>query len=171
MKPPVFKIAFLLFGIFSILSASPPSFAALITDVRSWSAPDQVRVVLDLTEPVHYESFSQETPPLCQVEISGAALFTKKRELEVNDLFLSRITLTDIGEGKVKLVIHQKRPLEVNILLLKPYLDKSHRLVIDLVDVVKEKREQEERIKQKIMKDNYQILKAILEDLQGLQKD
>jgi N-acetylmuramoyl-L-alanine amidase len=149
MKPPLFKIAFLLVGIFSILSVPRPSFAALITDVRSWSAPDQVRVVLDLTEPVHYESFSQETPPLCHVEISGAVLFTKKREVEVNDLFLSKIALTDIGGGKVKLVIHQKKALKANILLLKPYLDKPHRLVIDLVDVVKEKREQEERIKQK----------------------
>jgi N-acetylmuramoyl-L-alanine amidase len=83
------------------------------------------------------------------VEIKGAVLFTKKREVEVNDLFLSKINLTDLGGGKVKLVIHQKRPLQANVLVLKPYLDKPHRLVIDLVDVVKEKREQEERIKQK----------------------
>ncbi len=149
MGPKLFKIAFLLVGIFSILSASPSSFAALITDVRSWSAPDQVRVVLDLTEPVQYESFSQEAPPQCHVEIKGAILFTKKREVEVNDLFLSKISLTDLGGGKVKLVIHQKRPLQANVLVLKPYLDKPHRLVIDLVDVVKEKREQQERIKQK----------------------
>jgi N-acetylmuramoyl-L-alanine amidase len=149
MGPKLFKIAFLLVGIVSILSASPSAFAALITDVRSWSAPDQVRIVLDLTEPVQYESFSQETPPQCHVEIKGAVLFTKKREVEVNDLFLSKINLTDLGGGKVKLVIHQKRPLQANVLVLKPYLDKPHRLVIDLVDVVKEKREQEERIKQK----------------------
>jgi N-acetylmuramoyl-L-alanine amidase len=150
MGPKLFKFIFLLLvGIFSILSASLPSFAALITDVRSWSAPDQVRVVLDLTEPVQFESISQETPPQCHVEIKGAVLFTKKREVEVNDPFLSKINLTDLGGRKVKLVIHQKRPLKANILLLKPYLDKPHRLVIDLVDVVKEKREQEERIKQK----------------------
>jgi N-acetylmuramoyl-L-alanine amidase len=149
MGPKLLKIAFLLVGIVSILSASPSAFAALITDVRSWSAPDQVRIVLDLTEPVQYESFSQETPPQCHVEIKGAVLFTKKREVEVNDLFLSKINLTDLGGGKVKLVIHQKRPLQANVLVLKPYLDKPHRLVIDLVDVVKEKREQEERIKQK----------------------
>ena len=150
MGPKLFKIVFfLLVGIFSILSDSPRSFAALITDVRSWSAPDQVRVVLDLTEPVQYESFSQESPPQCHVEIKGAALFTKKREVEVNDLFLSKINLTDLGGGKIKLVIHQKRPLQATVLVLKPYLDKPHRLVIDLVDVVKEKREQEERIKQK----------------------
>ena len=150
MGPKLFKFVFLfLVGIFSILSASPFSLAALITDVRSWSAPDQVRVVLDLTEPVRYESFSQETPPQCHLEIKGATLFTKKREVEVNDLFLSKINLTDLGGGKVKLVIHQKRPLQANVLVLKPYLDKPHRLVIDLVDIVKEKREQEERIKQK----------------------
>ena len=150
MGPKLFKIVFLLLvGIFSILSDSPSSFAALITDVRSWSAPDHVRVVLDLTEPVQYESISQETPPECHVEIKGATLFTKKREVEVNDLFLSKINLTDLGGGKVKLVVHQKRPLQATVLVLKPYLDKPHRLVIDLVDVAKEKKEQEERMKQK----------------------
>jgi len=150
MGPKLFKIAFLLLvGIFSILFASPPSFAALITDVRSWSAPDQVRVVLDLTEPVQYESFSQQTPSQLRLEIRGATLFTKKREVEVDDPFLSKVNLTDVGPGKVRLVIHQKRPLRANILLLKPYLDKPHRLVIDLIDIAKEKIEQEERIKQK----------------------
>ena len=135
---------------FSILLSQPfPASAGLITDVRFWSAPDHTRVVLDLTEPVQYESFSQENPPQCHLEIKEAILFTKKREVKVDDLFLSKISLTVLGEGKVKLILHQKRPLQANILTLKPYLDKPHRLVIDLIDVAEEKKEQEERQKQK----------------------
>jgi len=123
--------------------------AALITDVRFWSAPDHTRVVLDLTEPVRYESSTVEKPPESHVELTGANLLTRKRELEVNDPYLSRVSLTQSGKDKVKLILRQKKPLNVNIFPLKPYLDKPHRLVIDLVDLAQEKKDQEDRQRQK----------------------
>src|SRR5512139_552064 len=70
--------------------------AALVTDVRFWSAPDHTRVVLDLTEPIEYESSSQESPPLLRVMLKGALLHTKKREVVVNDPFVERILLTPV---------------------------------------------------------------------------
>jgi N-acetylmuramoyl-L-alanine amidase len=123
--------------------------AALITDIRFWSAPDHTRVVLDITEPIQYESPTIEKPLECHVELRGANLLTRKRELEVNDPYLSRISLTQLAEGKVKLILRQKKSLNVDIFPLKPYLDKPHRLVIDLVDLAQEKKDQEERERQK----------------------
>jgi N-acetylmuramoyl-L-alanine amidase len=144
------KIFFLfLIGISIIFSSSTPVLAALITDIRFWSAPDHARVVLDLTEPVQYESSFLEKPPQYHLELKGATLLTKKRELEVNDPYLSKIILSDLGKDKVKLILHQKKSLDVNIFPLKPYLDKPHRLVIDLVDLAQEKKEEEERQRQK----------------------
>jgi N-acetylmuramoyl-L-alanine amidase len=136
-------------GISIILFQTITVSAALITDVRFWSAPDHTRVVLDLTESIQYGSYTQENPPEYHLELKGVTLFTKKREVKVNDLYLSKISLTALGKDKVKLVLHQKRPLNANILILKPYLDKPHRLVIDLVDVAQEKKEQEERQREK----------------------
>ena len=138
-----------LVGLFIVLSHQPAASAAMITDVRFWSATDHARVVLDLSEPVQYKSSAQENPSQFHLEMSGAVLFTKKRELKINDVFLSKITLTDLGEGRVRLILHQRKPLQANISTLKPYLDKPHRLVIDFVDVAQEKKEQEERQKQK----------------------
>jgi N-acetylmuramoyl-L-alanine amidase len=144
------KILFLSFiGIFTILFQSIAVSAALLTDVRFWSAPDHTRVVLDLTEPIQYESSTQEKPPEFHLEIREVTLQTKKKEIEVNDSFLTKINLTKLGKNKVRIVIHQKKPLNVVIFALNPYLDKPHRLVIDLVDVGQEKKEQEEREKQK----------------------
>jgi N-acetylmuramoyl-L-alanine amidase len=144
------KIFFLsLIGISIIFSNFTPVLAALITDIRFWSAPDHTRVVLDLTEPVQYEGSSLEKPPQYHLELKGVTLFTKKREVEVNDPYLSKIILSDLEKDKVKLILHQKKPLNVNIFPLKPYLDKPHRLVIDLVDLAQEKREEEERQRQK----------------------
>jgi N-acetylmuramoyl-L-alanine amidase len=144
------KIFFLsLIGIFLIFSNSTPVSAALITDIRFWSAPDHTRVVLDLTEPVQYEGSSFEKPPKFHLELKGVTLFTKKREMDVNDPYLSKIILSGLGKDKVKLIFHQKKFLNVNIFPLKPYLDKPHRLVIDLVDLAQEKKEVEERQRQK----------------------
>jgi N-acetylmuramoyl-L-alanine amidase len=124
----------------------------MITDVRLWSAPDHTRIVLDLTEPIQYETSSQETPPQFHLELKGVGLHTPKREMEVKDPFLTKINLIELGKDKAKLILHQKKPLNANVFILKPYQDKPHRLVIDLVDVVQEKRELEERQKQKEIK-------------------
>jgi len=144
------KIIFISFiGIFFPLSQSNPSPPAQITDIRFWSAPDHTRVVLDLSEPIQYESLPQEKPLQIHLILKKATLRTSKRELEINDPFLIRLSLTEIEKGEVRLILHQKKPLQVNIFPLKPYLDKPHRLVIDLVDLVQEKKEQEDRQKQK----------------------
>jgi N-acetylmuramoyl-L-alanine amidase len=150
MKNTFLKMIFLSFiGISIILFPSISIFAAMITDIRFWSAPDHTRVVLDLTEPIQYESSFQEKPLQLHLELKGTSLTTQKREVEVNDPLLTKISLIDLGKDKVKLVLHQKKTLNANIYALKPYLDKPHRLVIDLVDLVQEKKEQEERQKQK----------------------
>jgi N-acetylmuramoyl-L-alanine amidase len=122
---------------------------AAITDVRFWSAPDHARVVLDLTDAVQYESSTSGTPPELRLDVKGTSLQSRNREISVNDPFLRKITLTAWGKDRVKLVLHQKKLLVVNIFALKPDLDKPHRLVIDLVDPAMEKKEQEERKQQK----------------------
>jgi len=150
MRPAYFKIFFLsLIGIFVIFFNATPVSASLITDIRFWSAPDHTRVVLDLTGPVQYEESSLEISLQYQLELKDSFLFTKKREVDVNDPFLSKIILSDLGMDKVKLIFYQKKSLNVDIFPLKPYLDKPHRLVIEFIDLVQEKKEEEERGKQK----------------------
>ena len=139
----------LLVGIFITFSNATPVLAALITDIRFWSAPDHTRVVLDLTEQVQYEVSSLEKPPQYHLELKEVTLFTKKREVQVNDPYISKIILSDLKKDKVKLIFHQKKSLNINIFPLNPYLDKPHRLVIDLVDLAQEKKEEEERQRQK----------------------
>lgn len=152
MGTKLLKIVSLFFFGISILLLQPcVVLGALVTDVRFWSAPDH-RVVIDLTEFIQYESSSQENPPQFHLELKGAFLYTAKRELEVKDPFLAKISLIGLEKGRVKLVLHQKKPLNVNVFTLKPYEEKTYRLVIDLVDIVQEKKEIEARQKQKEIK-------------------
>ena len=153
MRNQFLKIVSLFFiGISIYLLQPSPVLGARITDVRCWSAPDHTRIVIDLTEPIQYETFSRENPPQFHLELKGASVHTPKKEMDVKDPFITKITLTEIGKDKVKLVLHQKRALNANAFTLKPYQDKSHRLVIDLIDVVQEKKEIEERQKHKEIK-------------------
>jgi len=149
---PLKIIPLFFLGIFVVLLQSVTVLAALITDMRLWSAPDHSRVVLDLTEPVQYESSSQENSLQFYVVMTGASLYTQKRELETNDPFVSKLILKELEKGKVKLILHQKKPLTVNVFALKPYQEKTYRLVIDLIDAAQEKKEQEERQRQKEIK-------------------
>jgi N-acetylmuramoyl-L-alanine amidase len=151
MKPGLPKITLLIFIGISILTPLASGEASQITDIRFWSAPDHTRVVVDLTEPIQYEGSSQENPPLLTMELKGS-LKTPRREVVVNDLFLIKVILTEPKKNTVKIVFHEKKPLHANVFLLKPYQDKPHRLVIDLVDIALEKKEQEERQYQKEVK-------------------
>ncbi len=151
MVAKLLGIVLFLFAFFVFFSQLTPGWASQLTDIRFWSAPDHTRVVVDLTEPTQFESASQENPPLLNLELKGS-LQTPRGEVAVNDLFLTKITLTDQGRDKVKIVFHQRKPLTANIFLLKPFENKPHRLVIDLVDIALEKKEQEERQHQKEVK-------------------
>lgn len=153
MRTHFLKIISLFFIGISI-SLFQPSLVlgARITDVRCWSAPDHTRIVIDLTEPIQYETFSQENPPQFHLELKGVSIHTSKKEIDIKDPFITKISLTQLGKDKVKLVLHQKKALNANTFTLKPYQDKSHRLVIDLIDVIQEKKEIEERQKLKEIK-------------------
>ena len=150
MKTKFLKIISLFFFGVSISFLQPFTvLGAKITDVRLWSAPDHTRIVIDLTDPIQYEVSSQDNPPQFHLELKGVSLHTTKKEIDVKDPFITKISLTELGKDKVKLILHQKRALNANAFILKPYQDKPNRLVIDLIDVVQEKKEIEERQKQK----------------------
>ena len=153
MRTKFLKNTFLFFFSISIFLLQPyVVLGAMITDIRFWSAPDHTRIVLDLTEPIQYESSSQENPPQFHLELKGVSFHKLKREMEVKDPFLTKISLIELGKDKVKLTLYQKKPLSANVFILKPYREKHHRLVIDLIDVIQEKKEIEERQKQKEIK-------------------
>ncbi|MGD0917932.1 MAG: AMIN domain-containing protein, partial [Thermodesulfobacteriota bacterium] len=135
-------------GISLILLQPFPALTAAITDIRFWSAPDHTRVVLDLTESIQYEGSSQETPPQFMLELKVVSLKIRQREVDINDPFVKRMSLIESGKSRARLIIYQKKPLNVNVFALKPYQDKPHRIVIDLIDIVQEKKEQEERQKE-----------------------
>lgn len=149
MGSPFLKTRPLLILALLVLCLPFPLYGAAITDIRFWSAPDHTRVVLDLSGPVQFETASRENPPESVVHLSGITSLPRTVNLEVNDPYLLKISLVNLGKGNVRVTLHQKAPLQTNIFTLKPDLGKTHRLVIDLIDVGQEKKDQEERERQR----------------------
>ena len=95
----VLKLIFLGFiGISFVLLHPATGRAAKITDVRFWTAPDHTRVVLDLTEPLPARECIPGESSQFHLELKEVSLQTKTRELEVNDPFVKKFTLTDLGK-------------------------------------------------------------------------
>lgn len=138
-----------LFSLLSILFLASPLLANSIIDIRFWSAPDHTRIVLDLSGPVEYKTISKEDPLQYHLELFSITSLPKTREIDINDPHLSKLTLSLIEKGKANLVLYQKKPLSALPFLLKPYLNKPYRLVIDLIDLHQEQKEQEDRQRQK----------------------
>ncbi len=120
-----------------------------ITDIRFWSAPDHTRVVLDLSGPIEFQMISKEDPLQYHLELFSITSLPSKREVDINNQHLSKLTLNPAGKGKVRLVLYQKQPLSIHPFILKPYQNKPYRLVIDSIDLRQEQQEQEDRQRQK----------------------
>src|SRR4030042_273068 len=103
----MFSMSFV--GVLTILLQCITVSAASLTDVRFWSAPDHTRVVLDLTEPIKYGTSPRESPSQFHLELKDVTLKTRKKEVEVNDLFVKKMSLSDLKKGKVKLAFYQKK--------------------------------------------------------------
>src|SRR4030043_432532 len=108
------RIVPLFFGICIVVLQPCRVLGALVTDVRCWSAPDHTRIVLDLTEPIRYESSSQENPPQFFLELEGISFPRLKRMREVKDPFLTKrerrsVSLTPVMVGKIREPLVRKR--------------------------------------------------------------
>lgn len=106
--------------------------AADITALRSWSAPDNTRFVIDLSAPVTYRLSPDSTPARVVVEIDGARP-TGPLALPAVQAPLKSLRLEPTPRGQ-RLVIETTLELLPKIFQLPPNEKYGHRLVLDLFE-------------------------------------
>ncbi|WP_130412145.1 N-acetylmuramoyl-L-alanine amidase, partial [Fluviicoccus keumensis] len=110
------------------------AMAATITGVRSWRAPDNTRVVLDLSEPVRYTLASQDDRQVV-IELENTELGVALPLLPSHVGLVHEILFQPAGNRK-RLVINLSGSVRPQVFVL-PANDKyGPRLVIDLFDKV-----------------------------------
>lgn len=107
--------------------------AAQIKSARIWRAPDNTRLVFDLTGPVEHNVFSLDNPDRIVIDVKSAVLQT-----DLKNILQTSSPLQDVRVGKkdneLRIVLDMKARVHPKSFTLTPNQQYGHRLVVDLFD-------------------------------------
>ena len=115
-------------------------FAEQVTmqNVRIWAAPDNTRVVFDVSGPVEHSLELLDKPHRLVVDIRNAKISQAIR-IAISqpisaDKYLKNIRSAERGSSDLRVVFDLKKNIEMRSFLLQPNSQYGHRLVVDLYD-------------------------------------
>lgn len=118
------------------LLLTEPLWAADISNVRIWRAPDNTRLVFDLTGPVSHKIFPLHNPERLVLDIPKAGVKAKLDEVSLAGSPIQKIR-TGTTDNTLRIVLELKEPVKPRSFELKPNDQYGHRLVVDLFDTGK----------------------------------
>ena len=109
-----------------------------IQNVRIWAAPDNTRVVFDVSGPVEHSLELLDKPHRLVVDIRNAKISQAIRMAISQpisaDKYLKNIRSAERGSSDLRVVFDLKKNIEMRSFLLQPNSQYGHRLVVDLYD-------------------------------------
>lgn len=138
------SISVLLFLVALAWTSEAPAVSRLL-DVRFWSAPDHTRVVVDLEGAPSFEIPPPADPLVLKVILRQVTLGRGRGEIPVGDRVIRMMKLEPAGSAEVHLTLSLVQPARWNSFILKPYLDKPDRIVLDILRPDLEEKERVER--------------------------
>ena len=111
--------------------------ATQIRIARLWRSDDKLRLVLDLSGPVQYKTFSLTAPERLIIDLSGAKLSGDFSQLALANSGITSIRSGHFGQGDTRIVLDLATPMQLNSFLLPPQDGQGHRLVLDLTSAKK----------------------------------
>ncbi|MDR2862124.1 MAG: LysM peptidoglycan-binding domain-containing protein [Syntrophobacterales bacterium] len=130
------RIIYILFlgSIFACLFAGHVfAQGSMMMNMRHFTAPDNTRVVFDLTEPPLYETTRQNN--ILTILLKGTTCAESiPRETRLRKSGIETITITPLAEGDIRIQIKMRSNTDVqaNVFDLKPFQNRPDRLVIDV---------------------------------------
>jgi len=119
-----------------------------IMNLRYWAAPEHTRVVIDTGDEVQFTV--EKSPPTILLNLKDTVLSkTMPREFVLNKPGITKIVLSPLKTGDVKIELFLTENVDTNIFKLKKFQDKPHRVVVDigLPEVEKENSQAREKVK------------------------
>jgi len=124
---------FVLLAGLAVLPLAAVASPTNINDVRLWTAPDNTRLVFDLSKAIQYEVFRLHAPERIVVDLRNTRLNTDFGKLELPDPVVQQIRHGQPEAGVLRVVLDVKENVQPRSFLLKPMQGKPFRLVVDLV--------------------------------------
>jgi N-acetylmuramoyl-L-alanine amidase len=120
----------LILVVFSVLAVAAP---VTISNVRIWAAPDNTRVVFDLSAPVEHKVSTLAGPSRMVIDFAGARLSNNIPQPVTADRFISGMRAS-AQDNELRIVLDLKKSARTRSFQLAPNEKYSHRLVIDIYD-------------------------------------
>ena len=115
--------------------AVAPAWAGVqVTGLRVWSAPDNTRLVFEVTDAVEHTIFGLGKPDRLVIDLKNADLAGKVDALGPDDQRLLKLRHGTQNKTDLRVVLDLKQNVRAKSFLLKPSPPYGHRLVVDLFD-------------------------------------
>lgn len=114
--------------------AAEVSAASDVRSVRLWRAPDNTRLVFDLSGPVKHSVFTLGSPDRIVIDVSGAKLVTPLDNLPLSNTPITGVRSAQRSPEELRVVIDLSAAVTPKSFTLAPNQQYGHRLVVDLFD-------------------------------------
>ncbi|TLX54239.1 N-acetylmuramoyl-L-alanine amidase [Stutzerimonas nosocomialis] len=128
------RIRALVTGLILLLVAVQTWAASDVQSVRLWRAPDNTRLVFDLSGPVQHNVFTLSAPDRIVIDVSGANLTTSLDQLPLADTPITGMRSAQRSPQELRVVIDLSSQVTPKSFTLPPNQQYGHRLVVDLFD-------------------------------------
>ena len=126
----------LLFSVFLLVPLLCAAAPVSVHNLRLWQAPDNTRLVFDLSGPLEHRLSTLNDPERIVIEMSNARLQDGLASLDVSHSYIAAVRAAELADGKLRITLELKRPVRPKTFVLRPAGQYGHRLVIDLYDEV-----------------------------------
>lgn len=109
--------------------------AAQINSVRLWRAPDNTRLVFDLTGPVEHSVFTLDAPDRIVIDIKKTKLATELKGLTDGKSPITQVRTGNREADELRIVLDISEQVTPKSFTLAPNQQYGHRLVVDLFDI------------------------------------
>jgi N-acetylmuramoyl-L-alanine amidase len=108
--------------------------ASDVRSVRLWRAPDNTRLVFDLSGPVQHSVFQLSAPNRIVIDVNGAKLATSLDQLALSNTPITGVRSAQRTPEDLRVVIDLSASVTPKSFTLAPNQQYGHRLVVDLFD-------------------------------------
>ncbi len=105
-----------------------------VKGVRMWPAPDNTRLVFDLSDPVEHVLFSLKAPERIVIDLKDAQFPGALPNFDFNKSYIKNIRYASRKGNALRFVLDLSAQVRPKSFVLKPHGEYGHRLVIDLFD-------------------------------------
>ena len=127
-------ILFILLASLLLPQLATSSSNVSVKNLRLWNAPDNTRVVLDLSNSIQHRISTFSNPDRIAIDLKNAKLSSDIPHEIKNNPFIKRFRYGQYSKDVTRVVIDLKKPVRVKSFTLKPNKVYGYRLVVDLFD-------------------------------------